>query len=201
MSSQEARRLTEAHRLAQARLGADTVRLLVAAFHLLNPDRLDATFERWLATVAPLVQAQRLRSSRLAATYLNAFRTYELGSTFPPVVADAADEEGLRTSMFVTGPVALRARLGRGMELRTALDLTVAGAAGAAMRWALNGGRETILNTINADPKAVGYERVTSGNACEFCSMLADRGAVYGEESADFEAHDHCACGAEVVYG
>jgi hypothetical protein len=41
---------------------------------------------------------------------------------------------------------------------------------------------------------------VTSGNACDFCSMLADRGAVYGEASAEFEAHDHCSCSAQPVY-
>jgi hypothetical protein len=37
-------------------------------------------------------------------------------------------------------------------------------------------------------------------HACDFCEMLADRGAVYGEASADFEAHDHCSCSAEPVF-
>jgi hypothetical protein len=31
--------------------------------------------------------------------------------------------------------------------------------------------------------------------------MLADRGAVYSEATADFAAHDHCGCSAEPVYG
>jgi hypothetical protein len=41
---------------------------------------------------------------------------------------------------------------------------------------------------------------VTSGSACEFCSMLARRGAVYGAESVSFHAHDACGCSAEPVF-
>jgi hypothetical protein len=31
--------------------------------------------------------------------------------------------------------------------------------------------------------------------------MLIGRGAVYTEASVDFEAHDHCHCGAEPAWG
>jgi hypothetical protein len=132
--------LTEAHRLAQVRLGVVTVRQMLAVFHILDPDDIDGTFPDWLTAVAPIVQAQRRSSAELAGRYLAVSRALQVG------------------------------------------------------------GRETITSTVKADPRAVGYERVTSGSACDFCSMLADRGAVYGEASADFEAHDGCACGAEPVY-
>jgi hypothetical protein len=46
----------------------------------------------------------------------------------------------------------------------------------------------------------VGWQRVASDNACAFCEMLAARGAVYSEESADFEAHDGCTCTVEPVW-
>ena len=46
----------------------------------------------------------------------------------------------------------------------------------------------------------LGYRRVTSGNACAFCSMLASRGAVYSQRGASFEAHDGCSCSPEPVW-
>lgn len=56
--------------------------------------------------------------------------------------------------------------------------------------------RYTIAGSSVADPAARGWQRVTDGNACAFCSMLAGRGAVYSEATADFASHDDCGCSA-----
>lgn len=53
--------------------------------------------------------------------------------------------------------------------------------------------RETIRLSSIEDPGAQGWQRSASGG-CAFCVMLASRGAVYSEASADFAAHDHCRC-------
>lgn len=193
-------RLTEQHRLAQLGLGVLVVRRLQAAFTVLKPSDLDGTFADWLTVVVPIVQASRSASSQLAANYLSVLRAEEIGGRFTPVLAGPASARALSTSMLVTGPVSIRSALGRGEPLANAVDVALERSSAAGMRYALNGGRETITATIKADPKARGYQRVTSGNACEFCSMLADRGAVYGEAAADFEAHDRCGCTAEPVY-
>jgi hypothetical protein len=200
MATLLARQLTEAHRLAQVRLGAQTAALVAATFPLLNPDDLTGSFPTWLQVVSPIVQAQRAKSSGLAAGYLSTFRTLELGEDFDPILAGDVADEALATSMLVTGPIAIRSRLGAGFDLARTLDMSMAGAAAAGMRHALNGGRETIVETVRADHRARGYERVTSGAACDFCEELAGRGAVYSEDSADFESHDHCSCSAEPVY-
>lgn len=55
--------------------------------------------------------------------------------------------------------------------------------------------RDTVIESSIADPAARGWQRVGSGE-CAFCAMLIGRGAVYGEASADFAAHDHCNCSA-----
>jgi hypothetical protein len=56
-------------------------------------------------------------------------------------------------------------------------------------------GRNTILDAIKSDRKARGWAREVGPGACSFCAMLATRGAVYkSEETASFEAHDHCHC-------
>lgn len=66
----------------------------------------------------------------------------------------------------------------------------------------LDAGRQTVLRAAQTDHKAVGWERDTDGHPCSFCAMLATRGPVYrSERSAEFQAHDHCKCWAEPVFG
>lgn len=55
--------------------------------------------------------------------------------------------------------------------------------------------RQTVTGSSIADPQASGWQRQAFGS-CNggFCDMLAGRGAVYSEASADFAAHDNCRC-------
>lgn len=171
-------------------------------WRLLDPADLDGSFDAWLSVVEPMIQASRQTSASLAAAYLTTARTLAVGPDhrFTPVIAGPASSDALRTSMLVTGPVAIKAGLGRGARIGASLDIAEARSAAAAMRHALNGGRETVTLTLQADHRTVGYQRVTSGNPCNFCADLADRGAVYGGEGADFQAHDGCSCSAEPVF-
>lgn len=196
-------RLTEAHRLAQARIGAQTVRALRAVFPLLDPTDLDGSFERWLQGVMPVIRSQRTTSARLAANYLTTFRTLELGpdvDPYVPALADELAEEAVKTSMLVTGPVSVRSNLARSMPLVRAISLAEANTARAGMRHAMNGGRDTIQGAVHGDREALGWARSTSGRACSFCALLASRGPVYSKNSVDFHAHDGCSCGSEPVY-
>lgn len=198
--------LTERHRLAQLRLGVVTAALLEKVWPLLDPENLDATFDRWLTAVQPIVRTQRATSSKLASGYLTAFRQLELGTAdqyFRPELAEPVAADQLATSLLVTGPVSLRAALGRNRGLAAAVDQALANSTAAAVRHTLNGGRDTIGNTVDADRRALGYARVTSGNACAFCSMLASRGPVYKSKTTAGDGrkyHDHCHCTVEPVY-
>lgn len=49
--------------------------------------------------------------------------------------------------------------------------------------------RDTMTGNAKADPEAVGWRRFARPEACKFCKMLADRGAVYTEATARFAAH------------
>lgn len=201
-SDPRAARLTETHRIAQNRLAARIVAQMAAAWPLLDPEELDRTTERWLAVTVPLVRAQRITSARLAANYLAAFRMLELGSTaqFTPVLAETMPTEAIATSLVVTGPVAVKTHMRISPIIAKAMDIGNASAAGAAMRHTLGGGRQTISDTVAADPRALGWARATSGKTCHFCAMLASRGPVYSDDSVHFDAHDHCSCTAEPVY-
>jgi hypothetical protein len=59
--------------------------------------------------------------------------------------------------------------------------------------------RDTILTNQRDDPQAVGWRRITNGG-CKLCRMLADRGAVYKESTAQFAAHPNCNCSAQPVF-
>lgn len=196
-------RLTDLQRVAQLRLAAQTISQMRAAWALLDPDELDATFERWLRVAVPVVQSNRAMSTRLAAAYLAAFRRVELGTIegLSVALAPPAEVKAVTTSLLITGPWSIRKALGQGVDLGRAVDVAEARSSAAAMRHALNGGRATIVDTVAADRQALGWARVASGNACAFCAMVASRGPEFKSEgSASFEPHDGCKCGAEPVY-
>lgn len=71
---------------------------------------------------------------------------------------------------------------------------------GGLQRIVANADRETVLLSVRADPRGVGWKRETAGG-CDFCRMLAGRGDVYTADTADFASHDHCHCIAVPVYG
>lgn len=195
--------LTETHRLTQARIGAMTKQQLESVWPTLDLDHLDASFPDWLAQVNGIVGAGHQISASTAGAYFTSFRQVELGAgtkPFRPVLASPVDSDALATSMRVTGPVAIKSAIGRGVDLLDAARIALAGSSDAGARHALSGGRDTISQSVAADPRALGWARVASGNACAFCAMLASRGPVYSEDSVDFEAHDKCDCSSEPVY-
>lgn len=66
---------------------------------------------------------------------------------------------------------------------------------GGMQRRIANWGRETVMGSALADPRAHGWQRTGAGS-CDFCNMLIGRGTVYSESSADFASHDNCSCSA-----
>lgn len=205
-ANRTAARLTEAHRLAQARLGARTVSQMLAVWPLLDSADLDGSFPRWLSAAVPIIQANRTASSTLAANYYQTFRTVTLGlsaGAFTPPVAGPASLDAITGALVVTGPATIKRAVGRGLSIEVSVALAQTESARAAMYHSLQGGRETTIGSVAADPKAIGWARATSGDPCAFCAMVASRGPVYrddSEASAGFEAHPGCNCTPEPVY-
>lgn len=79
------------------------------------------------------------------------------------------------------------------------LDATVSRISGGLQRIVANADRQTVLRSVSLDPHGKGWQRITAGG-CSFCQMLAGRGAVYTEASADFLSHDRCHCTAVPVW-
>lgn len=55
-------------------------------------------------------------------------------------------------------------------------------------------GRDTIADSVAADPSGPRYARHASANACAFCALLATRGAVYTSQALGEKYHDDCHC-------
>lgn len=118
-----------------------------------------------------------------------------------PDIDWAPSDRAAQVSLTVTGPVGQKSKAARGKPLQRARDESFVEASGAATRHVLTGGRQSLLTLVEGDMKAIGWIRVTDGDPCAWCAMLASRGPVYRtEQSAGFSAHDACACQAEPVY-
>lgn len=189
-------RLTEAHRLAQVSVAADTTALSVRAWTVLDPFNLDGTTPNWLRLMSRIVARQALQSATLSARYYSLFRQLEHGDPFAVVALAELDAQQVTTALRVTGPVAVKRNTVL-VSIDEAMNVGRSMSSRSASRLALTAGRNTIQQAIVDDPAAVGYQRVTGGKSCSFCRRLAGRGFVYSADSSGFQAHDGCGCTAE----
>lgn len=197
-----ARRLTEEHRTLQVQVAARTVTAMRDLWPLMEPTDVDSSFGPWSRSALPVIAEQHTASARLGGNYLSSFKALELGLDAEPVAPLLAtlNTDQVLTSLYVTGPIEVKKQMAAGRTLGEAMDRASASSASSALRLALNGGRDTISDTLSTDPQARGWARVTSRRCCSFCAMLAARGPVYGAASVRFRAHDGCACTVEPVY-
>ena len=198
--SDAATALTEQHRQAQLQVRNHALRDFLLLWPLWRGDQ--ATFASLVQATLPLVRVYRQTSATLAASYYRAMRA-DVGVVGRPNIrlASPLDPEQITSSLYVTGQVKTRDALSGGASPEQARRAALTRVSGAVSRHVLTGGRETVLNSVAADKGAIGWARITDGNPCYFCLTLASRGAVYKtEQSASFEAHDHCGCSAMPVF-
>jgi hypothetical protein len=195
-------RLTQLHRARQLALRQATEAQLERIWPALDWARLDATYPRFAAEVAVLVRQNRLTSSGLTAAYLRAYRRAQgVAGEARPILAPALLVDQFNASLRSTSVVVAKQAASRGVSGDVAMANALTQVQGSMSRMVLSAGRDTFMNTIESDTKAVGWQRVLGGGGCDFCKMLAGRGAVYTQASVTFRAHDHCGCTAEPVYG
>lgn len=75
--------------------------------------------------------------------------------------------------------------------------------AGATMKAAQSGARDTINTLANTDPRALGWVRVPHHpTPCGWCLMLASRGIILYKSAASARSawHENCHCTAEPVF-
>lgn len=199
----EGRALTVEHAQRQAQLALRAEAESRVAMRYLDVDALDASATYWSAMQAGILRGRYMESQSLAERYIADYRLAELGTSSGIVVAPAFPEAAAQTMLRVTGPVAIKSAVRRGIEPATAFEVARRAVSGRAQKWALGGGRGAIVHTARADTRARSYRRVnTSSKTCAFCAMLVAR-TIVGRSFANvaFSAHAHCRCTAEIIYG
>lgn len=198
----EAEALTARHRREQLALRALVIRDITQLWPVWEIGRV-ATFGRFTQLAVTLIAARHQQSAGLAAAYYRAFRHAErVGGQDTPRMPDRLTADDVVPSLRATALAGTMRALRVGFSPQAASRSGLVQAAGSAGRLAMNGGRDLIVASTTVDGRAAGWRRVTAGGACDFCQLLASRGPVYkSDRTASFEAHDHCACSAEPVFG
>lgn len=220
----EARELTEAHRRAQLAVRGLAARDLAQILPLIDLDDVAGTWAGVERAIAAAIGNRRSQSAALAATYFDRFRRAEgAAGVFTPRLPGPLDPEYLSWRLRFSGPVQVGRLLATNpTQLQPLLFTSLEG---EVSRQVLNGGRETIDTAVAEDKTCIGWVRVTDGNPCAFCAMLASRGpayksretaqggrnrarmtgpqltnVAYSERVGGYRAHSHCGCTAEPVY-
>jgi len=194
------RGLTEAHRRGQLQIRARTIREVLAVWPMFDPEHPARTWSDLERLLLAIIGARAGDSARLAAVYFQAFRMAEgAAGTATPVVASTPPPDELVRSLRYVGIVGPEKLLAAGVPDVAAR--TFVNVSGDVTRHALNAGRDTLVRSVEADRRAVGWARVTDSNPCSFCRMLASRGPVYRTETGGgFQAHLSCGCTVEPTY-
>lgn len=201
MASAEGDLLTAAYRRQQLAVRAGALQDVSRAWQLWTPGRVES-FGRFTDLAVPLLAARYGQAAALAAGYYRRFRAAEGAKGADPAKLPAPlRPEDVIPSLRATGLAGTMRALRAGFSAQAASRAGLTQALGSAGRLTLNGGRAAIVAAVGADPAAKGWQRIASGGACDFCRMLASRGPAYkSDRTADFLAHDHCACSAEPVF-
>ncbi|APQ42125.1 MuF-like minor capsid protein [Mycobacterium phage MrMagoo] len=98
-----------------------------------------------------------------------------------PVTFDPFPQSDVAKSLYITGNYEIKKQMPGPEEdlMRSGLSAST----GASVRQTMNGGRNATGNVVKFDRKVVGYARVTDGNPCFYCALLASRGAVFAKSS------------------
>lgn len=194
------RELTVMHRRQQLALRKATIARMEEVWPALDWANLDRTYPGFAAEVAALVTNDRKVSSGLAAAYLRAFRVASGLSGDVRIVVPPMAPEQFKTSLRVTSLVAAKKSAARLVDPRTAMTNALTMASGEMARLVLNGGRETVNQTLRNDPAARGYRRIVGSGACDFCRTVGGSGERIYHVEADFDVHARCGCTSEPVY-
>jgi hypothetical protein len=193
--------LTTAHHAAQLAVRAGSIANLVRLWRIVDPTDLRNTIDTFVAAAVLLAGSGFDESAGTARRYYTLFRRVEGGARdnlpqgSPLARTSEADLAAELRGAALAGII--NARRG-GLSVEQAKTRGFVRTAGALAKLVLAGGRRTIITAVRTDRMAVGWARVTDGDPCAFCRMLAGRGVTYKTQaSAEFVPHDGCGCSAE----
>ncbi|NUT04714.1 MAG: hypothetical protein HOV76_14640 [Hamadaea sp.] len=185
-----------AAKAVQLAIRAALLRDVVRLWPALDKNRLAETFPGWVQAMTTLVTGYHGQSAAAASSFYRAARAQAMQSPTPASLVQLApppQPEWVKRAFGFSGPGLLQRDTA---QPGTALSTTL----GTAARIVLDGGLTTVTNTAHADPAALGYFRITDGDPCAFCALLASRGIVYKQDSFRDSNKRFVGPGAEKVH-
>jgi hypothetical protein len=184
------------------------VRDVRALRRLIVPSRLQATVPSWIEAVRALVGEYGSASASAAADFYDAERVAArvTGRFTVPLLDPPPDEQvdnALRWAtkdLWSRDPEDPKTTETQRRPIEERLDAAEKKAEAAVQKLVIDRGRGTVQEAVRRDRMAVGYARAAALGACAFCRLLAARGMVYKQDTADFRAHDGCNCGVIPVF-
>jgi hypothetical protein len=193
--------LAEDYRVEQARLSAEVTRGVLALWLATYEPGSPSVWRALVAGLTALVNRFRNRSSRQAVTYyLESRSAARAPGLFVPRMVLEPPPALIEATAQITGARSYGRSLTARMPETQAIQNSGVQIAGAMSRITLDAGRQTVMDAVEEDREAIGWIRITDADPCAFCAMLASRGPVFSEDTADFQAHAHCACIAAAVW-
>lgn len=206
-STANGRALTEAHRLQQVQIANQAATVGSALWSTLDVADLDRSTPGWLLANTNATRLYFDESVTAATAYYSAYRQAEIGQVAAIGWRPQFDVDVNRNALLLAGPVRVKTLIGTGVAPDAAKAAVLTAFIGIMRRQTLMGGRFSIDGFEQRDERARGWRRVTDGNPCTFCAMLATRGPVYGSrEIAEqiggngLRYHANCGCTAEPIY-
>ncbi|MDG9701669.1 hypothetical protein [Streptomyces sp. DH37] len=194
------------YRAAQRGLTRLLVRDMRRLRRLIIPSRLQQTVPDWIEATRAVVDQYGQASSALAADWYEAQRVAArvTGSFTVPLVGPPPEEQVDESLRWATKDLWPRpeeeATPAQRKPIEVRLERAEKKAEQVAQKLVADQGRDTVREAVRRDRQAVAWARAAALGACSFCKMLAIRGAVYEQETADFRAHDNCHCGVVPVF-
>lgn len=196
------------YRAAQIGLTRLLVRDVRGLRRLIIPSRLQASVPDWLTAMNAIVEQYARTSSSLAADFYDAQREAAgVPGTFTVPVADPPPPEQTEASfrwatkdLWPRDPEDPKTTDAQREPLDVRLAQAETKAERVAQKLVTDTGRGTVQEAVRQDRLATAWARSAARGACAFCKLLAARGAVYKQDTADFRAHDGCHCGVIPVF-
>lgn len=193
-------------RAAQVSLTRLLVRDVRGLRRLILPQRLRESVPDWLAAMNAVVAQYAQVSATLAADFYDGQREAAgVPGAFTVPLADPPSEQQTKESLRwavkdlwprepgEATPAQLQPMDARLVQAEKKAELV-------AQKLVADTGRSTVREAVRQDRQATAWARAAALGACAFCKMLATRGAVYKQDTADFRAHDGCHCGVIPVF-
>ncbi len=230
--------LDAAYRATQARTAIAVANILFNRWGEVEPDNLATTGLVWMRDAIATVVAGQDRARSTADAYFAQVRRLQApdASPFTPPPRKPPNLEQIRKSLEFTAFSTTARELNRVTAVRAGeadrdvpnddqesadrsaegrkaqlMEDAITRAASAAVRHVTTAGHDRIYDSIDADPVATGYARVTKPGCCYFCAMLASPALVFKDDSFDesdarfqgpgtVKVHDTCGCGLRPAF-